>query len=148
MAYTLSRIDRKSRTYELSATVLAEAAAIPPDLTGVDVALLPPRTSPTAATVWYPAQYADGSFTVLLAGPDADPTGALVVPADADIWMRIADTPEVDAEKLERITVLGGGPLIAAAPDTVDLVIAALQQPGSPLKAALIAAGFGFGGAP
>jgi hypothetical protein len=112
VAVELSRIDRKTRTYALTDVL---TGAVPVGVTGVDVALLPPRSAgPTAATVWFAAAYASGSFTVLLAGPDADATGALVVPASADIWMRISNAPEVDAEKLERIIVLGGSePLIA-----------------------------------
>lgn len=115
MAYTLSRIDRKTRTYDLSAATLEAAAAIPPGVVGVDVALVPKRTGPTASTVWVAATYADGTFSVLLAGPDANPAGALVVPYDSDLWMRISDAPEVDAELVERITVLGGG-VAAVAP--------------------------------
>jgi peptidoglycan/xylan/chitin deacetylase (PgdA/CDA1 family) len=46
---------------------------------------------------------------VLFAGPDADPTGAIVVSASADLWVKITASSEVDAAKVERITVLGGG---------------------------------------
>jgi lysophospholipase L1-like esterase len=110
MAIELSRIDRKARTYALTDVL---TGAVPAGVTGVDVALLPPRSAPTAATVWTAATYASGSFTVLLAGPDASSTGALVVPASADLWMRITNAPEVDAEKVERVTILGGGAVLA-----------------------------------
>lgn len=103
MAFTLSRIDRLSRSLD----VTAKFAGL--TVTGVDVALLAPRSAPTAATVWTPVTYAAGVATVLLAGPDADSSGALVVPASADLWMRVTDAPEVNAEYMERITVLGGG---------------------------------------
>jgi hypothetical protein len=120
VAVELSRIDRKARTYALTDVL---TGVVPPGVTGVDVALLAPRSNPTAATVWFPATYASGSFTVLLAGPDASSVGALVVTGSADIWMRISNAPEVDAEKLERITVLGGGsitPLPAAYVTSVN----------------------------
>lgn len=103
MALTLSRIDRIYRTYDVTATL---AGGGPATLTGVDVAVLLPRTTPTASTTWTAATYAAGVATVLLAGPDADPTGALVIPAaGADLWIRVVDTPEVDAEYVERIGV-------------------------------------------
>lgn len=103
MAFTLSRIDRLYRDYDVTATLRSGG---PATLTGVDVALLPPRATPTVTTQWTAATYADGVATVLLAGPDATPTGALVVPsAGADLWIRVSDSPEVDASKVERITV-------------------------------------------
>lgn len=103
MALALSRIDRLYRQYTVTATLAGGGAAT---LTGADVALLAPRTTPTSATVWVAASYATGVATVLLAGPDADPTGALVVPeGGADVWIRVTDTPEVDAEYVERISV-------------------------------------------
>lgn len=103
MALTLSRIDRLYRDYDVTATL---RNGNPATLTGVDIALLTPRATPTATTTWTAATYSAGVATVLLAGPDADPTGAVVVPtAGADLWVRVADTPEVDAERVERITV-------------------------------------------
>lgn len=126
MAFTLSRIDRAVRTYQVSAEVVDEANASPPPLSGVDVALLPPRTSPTINTQWTAATYSNGQFTVTLAGPDADPTGALEVSASSDLWMRITDEPTVDAEFVERITLLNGG----TAP-TVPAGETALTQAGA-----------------
>lgn len=103
MALTLSRIDRVYRHYDVTA-VTADGA--PATLAGASVALLTPRATPTGATVWTAATYADGTATVLLAGPDADATDALVIPAGgADLWIRVVDNPEIDAEKVERITV-------------------------------------------
>jgi len=146
VAIELSRIDRKARTYALTDVL---TGSVPPGVTGVDVALLAPRSAPTAATVWFPATYSAGSFTVLLAGPDADSAGALVVPASADIWMRITNLPEVDAAKLERITVLGGGGTLPGPPPSDASVAALLNDTGSATYAkvvALIAARAGFGG--
>jgi hypothetical protein len=103
MALTMSRIDRLRRSYDVTAVLPDGATAT---LTAVDVALLLPRTTPTAATTWTAASYTAGVATVLLAGPDADPTDALTVPTGGvDLWMRVVDVPEVDAERIERITV-------------------------------------------
>jgi hypothetical protein len=80
---------------------------------GADVALLPVRTGPTAATVWTPTTYANGVATITLAGPEADSTGALVVTGDADLWMRVTEAPHVQAVEVERIMLLGGGSTVA-----------------------------------
>lgn len=99
----LNRIDRQYVDIPVTATLRNGA---PATLTGVDVALLPRRVSPTAATTWIPAAYANGTATVLLAGPDADPAGALPVPlVGAELWIRVTDNPEVDAARVERIIV-------------------------------------------
>lgn len=103
MALTLSRIDRLYREFTVTATL---ANGNPATLTGVDVALLPVGSTPKAATVWTASTYAGGVATVLLAGPDASPTNAIVVPPEGgDVWIRVTDTPEVDAEKVERVSV-------------------------------------------
>ncbi|SDN78760.1 hypothetical protein [Geodermatophilus sp. DSM 45219] len=45
-------------------------------------------------------------WRVLVAGPDADPNSAVVLPADgADLWARVADAPEVDVAKAASFTV-------------------------------------------
>lgn len=103
MSFTLSKIDRIRRLYDVTATLPDGTAAT---LAGVDVALLPPRTTPTGETMWTAATYSAGTATVLLAGPDADPGDALVVPATgADLWLRVTDNPEIDAERVERIII-------------------------------------------
>ena len=102
MALTLSRIDRVYRYYDVTVTDPDGAEAA---IAGVDVALLAPRTTPDADTAWTAATFAAGEVTVLLAGPDADATDALVVPAvGADLWVRVTDT-EVTATHAERLTV-------------------------------------------
>lgn len=99
----LNRIDKQYVEIDVTAT-LANGDAAPLD--GVDVALLAPRHTPTAATTWTAATYAAGTATVLLAGPEANPTGALVVPSGgADLWIRVTDEPEVDAARVERVSV-------------------------------------------
>lgn len=100
----ISRIERRFQTIPVSA---ADEDGNAVTLTAVDVAALPPRTRPDVDTVWQAATYADGEATVLLAGPDADPDGALAVPAaGADLWLRVTDTPEVLTAKAGRIYVL------------------------------------------
>lgn len=103
MAFQLSRIDRQYRDYTVTAT---KKDGTPATLTGVDVAILPPRSRPTLSTTWTAATYAAGVATVLLAGPDADPSAAVVVPTGGgDLYIRVTDTPEIEAERVERITV-------------------------------------------
>jgi len=100
----ISRIDRQYVEFDTTATY---GDGTPATLTGVDVALLPPRRTPAADTTWTAATYAAPTATVLVAGPDADGTGALVVPAGgADLWVRATDTPEVTATRVTRISVV------------------------------------------
>jgi hypothetical protein len=104
VAFELARIDRLIRTIDL-----AEKFPGRTPITAAQVALLAPRSAPNAATVWYTASVASNVATVLFAGPDADPSGAVVVEGSADLWVKITASAEVDAAKVERITVLGGG---------------------------------------
>jgi hypothetical protein len=100
----LTRIDRRTVEFDVAAELTDGTATT---ITGVDVALLPPRTTPTAATVWTAATYTGGVASVLVAGPDADPTDALPVPAaGADLWARVVDVPEVLTARVARLTVL------------------------------------------
>jgi hypothetical protein len=100
----LTRIERQYVDIDVDATL---PDGTPATLTGVDVALLPPRTSPAAGTTWTAATYALGVASVLLAGPDAAGSGALVVPATgADLWIRVTDAPEIDAAKITRIAIV------------------------------------------
>lgn len=146
MALELNRVDRIARTYTLSSLPVGGGGTVTP--TAVEVALLPPRSGgPSRDTTWATVTYAAGAVTVLFAGPDADPTGAVVVPASADLWMRVTYAPEVDAVKVERITVSGGGSTVLTT--TPDAALAALlNDPTSATYAkvvALIAARAGFG---
>ena len=100
----LSRIDR---VYGHIPVTAKGADGEPASLAGVDVALIKPRATPTAATSWLSATYSDGEARILLAGPDADPTDARVVPTGgADLWLRVTDIPEVQAVKVARIDVV------------------------------------------
>lgn len=99
----LNRIERKYAKVTATAT---DADGAPATLTGVDVALLAPHATPTATTTWTASTPVNGKWRILLAGPDASPTDALVVPSGgADLWIRVTDVPEVDAARVERITV-------------------------------------------
>lgn len=98
-----TRVDKKYVNIPVTATLADGAPAV---VTAIDVALLTPRARPTAATTWTASSYAAGIATVLIAGPDADPAGALVLPgAGADVYIRLTDNPEVDAKKVGRISV-------------------------------------------
>jgi preprotein translocase subunit SecD len=103
VAFTLSRIDRVPRVYTITATDENGAAVA---LTAIDFALTSPRARVSAATVWTPVTVTSGKAQIVLAGPDADPTGAFSVPeGGADLHQRWIDGAYVDAEFVERITV-------------------------------------------
>lgn len=100
----LTRITRRYVEVDVSAT-LAEGGAA--DLDAVQFAVLSPRARPTGATTWTTASLSAGSAKVLVAGPDADPAGALSVPSGGgDLWLRAVDSAEVDAVRVTRLTVL------------------------------------------
>jgi short subunit dehydrogenase-like uncharacterized protein len=68
--------------------------------------------------------------TVRLAGPDADSTGALAVSATSEIWAKVTTTNgQVDAAKLGRVNVSGGGTF--TAPASVQALIG-LDTDGTP----------------
>jgi hypothetical protein len=98
-----TRITRKFIEVFVTAT-LPDGEVAP--LAGVDVSLLTPHATPGDDTVWTPATYADGMARILVAGPEADPSGALpLATGGADLWIRVTDNPEIEAVKVERITV-------------------------------------------
>lgn len=99
---TLSRIDC---VYARISVEAALADGTPAVLTHIDVALLPPGSTPDADTVWTSVSVVDGVASVLLAAPDADDPGdALLVPtAGVDLWLRVVDNPETQAVKVGRV---------------------------------------------
>lgn len=100
----ISRVERLYRDYPVTATT---KTGVPVTLTGVDIAILPPRTAPDATTIWTATTYINGVATVLLAGPDAAQSGAITIPAvGAAVWLRVVDNPEVDVTFAERISVI------------------------------------------
>lgn len=99
----LSPVDKVYISIPVTATLLDGS---PATLTGVDVAVLPPRTPPDDTTTWMASTYAGGAATVLVAGPDADPAGALVLPVEGGaIWIRVTDSPEVQAVKAGSVVI-------------------------------------------
>lgn len=99
----LSPLDRLYIEVDVAAALLD---GTPTTVTGVDVAVLPTPKLPDASTTWTPADYAAGVATVLLAGPAADPTDAVVVTSPrGDLWLRVTDIPEVQAVKASRVTI-------------------------------------------
>lgn len=110
----LTRISRKWGKVTLTAT---DADGEPITVTGADFAVLPYKATPSGSTTWTPANtFAAGEpdeegvptwvAEVLLAGPDASSTGALVAPAGAsDLWARVVDTQEVDPVMVGHIRV-------------------------------------------
>jgi hypothetical protein len=99
----ISRLTRKEVDVLVSATLKAGG---PATITGVDVALMEPKIVPNAGTVWLAADYESGVATVLLAGPDADDTNAIVVPEEGgDLWIRVAFGSEVEVARVERIVL-------------------------------------------
>lgn len=98
----ITRITRKWATLNFAVT---SAAGQPVTVNDVAVALLPQRSTPDDDTEWTTVSNGPDGYRVLLAGPDADPNGAMVVATSLDLWARIIDTPEVDAAKVDRINV-------------------------------------------
>lgn len=97
----MSSIDR----LHIAVAVTAKLAdGTPATLAGVDVAVLPRSTVPTASTAWTASSYSNGTATVLVAGPAADQTSAIALPRDGgDLWIRITDAPEVQAAFVDQI---------------------------------------------
>lgn len=99
----LTRIERVTARVTVTAKL---ADGTPATVTGVSVALLGSGAKPTVGTTWTTATFSAGVATVLLAGPDADPTAALVLPlAGADLWIRDVENPEVTATMVDHISV-------------------------------------------
>lgn len=101
--FEFTRISRKYLRIPVSAAAADGTVAT---LTGFDVALVPIGGRVDSSTVWTAATFAAGVGTILLAGPDADPTGALAIPAaGADLCVRVTDSPEVDVAAVCRLHV-------------------------------------------
>jgi hypothetical protein len=107
-----TRISALELTFPVAPT---DAAGSPVTIAGVDCALLAYRAKgPDAATVWVAASYdaGTGEATILVAGPDAaDPgAGGLQLAngsGGGDVWARVIDNPEVDAQFVCRIDLVG-----------------------------------------
>lgn len=80
----------------------------PASASGMDVAIIPPGTTPTALTTWVAALWDGTKGVVLLIGPAATvaspPSYHLNIPATGgDLWARILDNPETDAALIDHI---------------------------------------------
>jgi hypothetical protein len=146
VALELSRLDRVQRSYPLAPLFPSLAGPF----TAASIALIPPRSTPNGATVWATTGVTGGAATPLLAGPDADSSGAVVVTGSADLWVKTTVGSETDAVKVERITLLGAGPIVTPPTAALDAALfTVLNDPTSASYAkveALIAARAGFGG--
>jgi hypothetical protein len=100
----ISSIDRLRARVTITEKRADGTAVIPPV---VDVTLLPMRTFPNASTVWSaPATYTPGVAEAIIAGPYANPSGALVIPTTgADLWVRVTDGDQVVTAMVDRITI-------------------------------------------
>lgn len=102
-SFTMSPIDRVYRTYAGTFTDSTGATVTP---ASVDVVAVPKRTQLTTGLTWTPATLTAGKLRVLYAGPAADPTGAIPIPAaGADVYIRVTDTPEIQAVKVDTIVI-------------------------------------------
>jgi hypothetical protein len=119
---TLGLLDRQHWPIDVAALY----GSLPAGATGYSVTLVPPRSVPTSGNVWTPTTYASGIATVLLAGPNADPTGALVVTGSADLWILPVGGTDVREMKVGRIAVPGAGQVAAAIPQNLDQQVATL----------------------
>lgn len=100
---TLSRVDRIYGRIDVTGTL---ADGSPATLSAVDVAIIPAHTRPTSTTVWTATALTGRTLSVLIVGPDADQTGALAVPGgDGELWLRVVDTPETQAVRVDRVIV-------------------------------------------
>ncbi len=89
-----TRLTKKYVAVDVTAT---SWEGLPETLTGVQAAITDRAATPTALTTWTDCLWNDPTARVLVAGPDADPSGALVLADDGGrLWLRIVDTPEVD----------------------------------------------------
>ena len=100
----ITPLTRKLVHLDLNAT---EYGGDPLPIAGVTVALIPHRADVDSTTAWVAATTWDPTTkkgTILVAGYDADPTDAIVVPsAGADLFARVVDNPEDDPAFIERI---------------------------------------------
>lgn len=115
MAFTISRIDRLPRTYDINAR---NADGTPATIEAISFALVPPRAGVSNETVWVavpvvavdpaPASPSDPTHEaeVVFDGPQVSPLGDLVVPiGGADLHQLAVDGDYRDAEFVERVTV-------------------------------------------
>lgn len=99
----LSPVDKVPVSFPLTGE---DETGSPIALTSVVVALLPFRSAPAASTAWSPAAYVNGRVSLTIAGPDADPTGAVQVPAGgAYLWAKDTESATVQAVRVDFISI-------------------------------------------
>jgi hypothetical protein len=101
----LPRVAAKFANITVSITL---ANGDPVTVNGIDVAIVPAGTAPTATTIWVGSHWTPPDATVLLIGPaatvTAPPDYSLTVPAvGGDLWARIVDSPETDVALIDHI---------------------------------------------
>jgi hypothetical protein len=104
----MQRLPKVAAKYANITTTATLATGVPTTISGVDVAVVPPGTTPTATTTWVPSRWVAPVAQVLLIGPAAavanPPTYSLNIPATGgDLWARVIDTPETDAALIDHI---------------------------------------------
>jgi hypothetical protein len=111
----LGLLDRQHWAIDVAALY---GGVLPVGATSYNVTLVPPRTVPTSGNTWSGTTYASGTATVLLAGPQADSTGALVVTGSCDLWIMPVGGSDVREMKVGRVTVPGSEQAPVGLPST------------------------------
>jgi hypothetical protein len=104
----MQRLPKVAAKYVNITATATLATGVPTTIAGVDVAVVPPGTTPTAVTAWVSSHWVAPVAQVLLIGPAAmvanPPAYSLHIPATGgDLWARVLDTPEVDAALIDHI---------------------------------------------
>lgn len=104
MALEMYRTDRIERDYTVTVT---DKFGAPVTVTTVQVALLPHRTTPTAATTWASKTVTAGVTTLTYAAPDVTPIAGDLLPAAGlnDLFFRDVNASFTDATLIEVVTV-------------------------------------------
>jgi hypothetical protein len=102
----LYRTDRVQKTYTLD---VKDENGAPVTITSIQVALLPMRTTPTAATVWVTKTVDTGNkVTLTYAAPDATAQAGDLLPpvGGSDLYFNDVNGTFRDATRDERVTVM------------------------------------------
>lgn len=100
----ISAIDRQ---YVHITTSITLHDGTPASVSSLEGAIVRTGTTPGASQAWVTATALAGKWRLMLAGPYADSTGALVVPfVGGDLWVRVVDNPEILAKFAAHIDVV------------------------------------------
>jgi hypothetical protein len=101
----LSPVDRRYFYIPVTATL---PTGQPTTIDAVNVAVLLRDLLPDRSTAWTQAVWDEGFAVVLLAGPEADQSDAILVPfGGAVAWILESDDPEVQAVRVPGILWVG-----------------------------------------